>query len=55
MSIAVGTQFLCDCGAEVVYLRPCQDGEAEAPTCACGQVMYPVPADEEEQEFSLVH
>jgi hypothetical protein len=54
MSIAVGTQFLCDCGAEVVYLRPCQDGEAAAPTCACGQMMYPVPADEEEQEFSLV-
>ncbi len=55
MSIPAGRQFLCDCGAEVLYVRPCQDGAAEAPTCGCGQLMYPAPVDEEEQEFSLVH
>ncbi len=54
MAIPAGTQVLCDCGAEVLYLRPCQDGEAVVPTCACGQEMYPAPVDEEEQEFTLV-
>jgi hypothetical protein len=48
MSVAAGALFLCDCGAEVMYVRPCQDEDALTPMCACGAVMYPAPADEEE-------
>lgn len=54
MSVAAGALFLCDCGAEVIYLRPCQQDEADAPVCACGAVMYRAPVDEEEDELTLV-
>ena len=54
MAVSAGTQFICDCGAEIVYVRPCQDEEAVAPTCACGAVMYLAPVDDEEREFALV-
>lgn len=44
MGLREGTFLVSDCGAEVVYVRPCPDEPTLSPTCACGAEFHEQPA-----------